>query len=144
MDSAIEVLVIKRVFIMPDSGRGVGHFVADEPNTIVARIRLDPVNRCARPSPDSRLHSRGRTVRAKREVRRAADKVLTVGGVVKHVAFSGMRLAPRVLVRGGILRLDKIGCALVHCCVQVIDLHKNPMCQCVCGGVYMSAVVIGV
>jgi hypothetical protein len=30
-------------------------------------------------------------------------------------------------VRGGILRLDKVGCALVHCCVQVIDFHKNPM-----------------
>jgi hypothetical protein len=30
-------------------------------------------------------------------------------------------------VRSGIFRLDKVGCALVHCCVQVIDLHKNPM-----------------
>jgi hypothetical protein len=41
LDGAIQVLVIERVLIVPDSGAGVGDFAAHEPNTIVSRIGFE-------------------------------------------------------------------------------------------------------
>ncbi|PYL60119.1 MAG: hypothetical protein DMF24_11140 [Verrucomicrobia bacterium] len=59
LNSAIEVLVIQRILIMPDSRCGIGHLVAHEPDTIVTRIGLDLIYQCAGRSPghDGRLHS---------------------------------------------------------------------------------------
>lgn len=54
-----------------------------------------------------------------------------MGGVVIHVAFRGMRLAPGVLARGDILGLSKIGRALIQHGVQVVDFHENPVGQAV-------------
>ena len=78
LNGAIEVFVIERVLIAPDSRRRVGHLVAHEPDPVVSRIGLDPVHRCARPSPDCRLHSCSVTVRVKGEIRGTTHIVLTV------------------------------------------------------------------
>ncbi len=43
LNRAIEVLVIDRVLVMPDSRGGVSHLVADERNTIDPRSRLDRI-----------------------------------------------------------------------------------------------------
>ena len=56
LNRPIKVLVIHGIFIMPDPRRGVGYFAPDQPDTVIARIGLDLVDRCARPSFDSRLH----------------------------------------------------------------------------------------
>ena len=41
LNSAIQVLVIQGIFIMPDSWTWVSHFITHEPDAIVPRIRLD-------------------------------------------------------------------------------------------------------
>jgi hypothetical protein len=56
LDGAIEVLVVERVFIVPDASTGVRDFVAHKPEAVVSRIRLHLIYRRARPSHDSRLH----------------------------------------------------------------------------------------
>lgn len=78
LNGAIEVFVIERVFIVPDSGRRVGHLVPHEPDPVVSRIGLDPVHRRTSPSPDRRLHSCSVTVRVKGEIRGTTHIVLTV------------------------------------------------------------------
>ena len=60
LDRAVEVLVVQRVFIVPDASGRIGHFVTHEPDAIVSRIRLLLIYRCACPSRDGRVHSRGR------------------------------------------------------------------------------------
>ena len=40
MNGAIEVFIIKRVFIVPDASRRVGDFIPHEPKAIVSRVRL--------------------------------------------------------------------------------------------------------
>ena len=47
LDRAIEVLVIERVFVVPDASGGVRDFVTHEPDTIISRVRLLPVYRRA-------------------------------------------------------------------------------------------------
>ena len=59
LDGTIQVLVIKRVLIVPDSGGWVGYFVTHEPDTIVAVIRFDLIYRRASPSCNGRLLSHG-------------------------------------------------------------------------------------
>ena len=61
LNRPIKVLIIHGIFIMPDGSRGVGHFAPDEPDTVIARIGLDLVDRRARPGVDSRLHLHGRS-----------------------------------------------------------------------------------
>jgi hypothetical protein len=112
---------------MPDTRRGVGHFVTNEPDAVVSWIRLDPVDCCSSPRPDRRLHPGCFTVRAKVKIRGATHNVLTVGSVIIHVAFRRVSLAPGILVRGHVLRFDKIARAWVQCGIQIIDLHQNPM-----------------
>src|SRR5882724_10535824 len=46
-NSTIEVLVVKRILIVPDSGRRVGHLVTHEPDSIVARVGLHLCHCCA-------------------------------------------------------------------------------------------------
>ena len=41
LDRAIKVLVVKRIFIVPDAGAGVGHFVAHEPDPVGSGSGLD-------------------------------------------------------------------------------------------------------
>ena len=55
LDGAIEVLVIERIFIMPDAGVRSCHFVTHEPDAIVAVIRFLLIYRGAGPSHDGWL-----------------------------------------------------------------------------------------
>jgi hypothetical protein len=109
LNSAIQVLVIKRVLIVPDAGRRVGDFVTQEPDTIVSVIRFDLIYRRAGPSLNGWLLSEGRAHRTKTE--RLVDSgytILTVRSVVIHVALPRMSLAPSVFMWGNVLRLGKI------------------------------------
>jgi hypothetical protein len=104
LDRSIEIFVIQRILIVVDTGTWIGDFVTHKPEAIVSRIRLDLIYCCARTCPghDSRLHPHRRAEWRKREVRCTADAELTIGHVVKHVAFAGMRLAPCVFVRANV------------------------------------------
>jgi hypothetical protein len=109
LDRAVEVLVVERVFIVPDASRRVGHLVTHEPDTIIARVRLLPVYRSASPSHDRALHAHGRTGTRKRvAVPAAADVKPAVGGVIVHVALPGMTLAPNVFMWSQILAFGKV------------------------------------
>jgi hypothetical protein len=141
LNGAIEVFVIERVLIVPHPGVWSRHFVAHKPDPIISRIRLDLVCRCACPLPslDRRLHSYRGGNRRKGEIGCAIHAVLTVGGVVIHVALPRVRLAPGVFVRSDILRFGEIGRARIERCVQIINLNQNPVRNAV---VCMAAVVV--
>ena len=119
LDGAIQVLVIKRVLIVPDASIGTCHFVTDEENTVASqrwpRRWLDLIYRCTRPSFNGRFLSHGGAGLAKNE--RRVDSgygVRTIGSVVIHVALVRMTLAPGAFVRDDVLRFGKIGRAKVH------------------------------
>ena len=57
LDRAIEILVINRVFVMPDSSRGICDLVANEANAIVSWSRLYLVDGRSGPGLDRRLRS---------------------------------------------------------------------------------------
>src|SRR4030095_14875540 len=105
LNSAIKVHVKDSVLIVPDSGRGTCYFVTDEEDSIVTRVRLHLANCGAGicPGLDSRLHAHRVTSLVKGEIgRAAADQKLLIGEIVKHVAFSRVRLAPGVLMRSDV------------------------------------------
>ena len=109
LDRAIEVLVIERVFIVPDASGGVRDFVTHEPDTIVSRVRLLPVYRRAGPGHDRWLLAHGGANGAKGEGCRAATHVIPlVRSIVVHVALARMTLAPGVFVRDDVFRFGKI------------------------------------
>src|SRR5438128_6520178 len=60
LNRPIQVLVIDRVFVMPNSSGWVGHFIANERNAIVSRIGLDLIDGCSSPGKDGRFRSRRR------------------------------------------------------------------------------------
>ena len=62
---SIQVLVIQGILIMPDSSRRIGNFVAQEPDAIISRIRLNRVHCRARPRHDGRLRPHSRAGRGK-------------------------------------------------------------------------------
>jgi hypothetical protein len=114
LDGAIQVLIIERVLIVPDSSRRVRHFVTHEEDAVASRRRsrswLDLVYRRKCPSHDGRLLSMGVADRRKAESRRpTANTVLLVRGVVIHIALVWMTLAPGAFVRDNIFRFGKIG-----------------------------------
>ena len=127
LNAAIEIFVVYGVFIMIDSRRRAGHFVAHKPDPIVSRIRLRLIYRRPCPSRDRRVHSHGLIKRGKGEVRCAANKEVTVGSVVIHVTLPRMSLTPPVLLRRQVLRFREIGCTLIKVLVQVVDLHTDPV-----------------
>ena len=102
--AAIQVLIIDRVFIMPDAGRWVRHLVGNERAAIDSRRGLDRVDGRSRPGIDGRSHAHRGANRRKGEARRAADIETAVGDVVIHVALPRVGLAPGVLMRGDVLR----------------------------------------
>ncbi len=59
LDGPIEILVVERVFIMPDASSGIGHFIAHEPDAIGSRRGLDLVYRRTGPSSNAGLLSHG-------------------------------------------------------------------------------------
>jgi len=110
LNTTIQILVVKRVFIVPHAGTGVRHFKAHEPDAIIARIRLDLVYRRASPRSNGWLLSHGGTHRTKRE--RLVDSgygITLVRSVVVHVALARMTLAPGVFMRDDVIRFGKIG-----------------------------------
>jgi hypothetical protein len=130
LNGAIQVLVIKRIFIVPHAGTQVGYFVTHEENAVASRrwswSRLDLVYRRTCPSHDGRLLSMGVADRRKAESRRpTANTVLLVRGVVIHVALVRMTLAPGAFVRDDIFRFGKIGRARILRRDQVTGLHQN-------------------
>ena len=109
LNGAIQVLVIERVLVVPDSGRRVGYFISHEPDTIVAVIRLDLVYRCVSPSRNGGLLAHGAAHEIKGE--RLVDPsyaALAVGSVVIHVALVRMTLAPGAFVRHDVFRFGEI------------------------------------
>ena len=114
LDGAIEVLVVERVFIVPDASAGVRHFEAHEPDTIISRVRLDPIYRRAGPGHDCRLLSHGGANGAKTKgLLIPPHGVPLVRSVVVHVALARMTLAPGAFVRDDVFRFGKIDGAWV-------------------------------
>ena len=93
LNAAVQVLVIQAVLIVPDSLRRICHFVTQQPDSVIARIRL-VLGYCRAsscPSLDGRLHSHGRCGGCKGiTVAAAADSEPPVRGVVIHVALPWM------------------------------------------------------
>ena len=67
LNSAIQVLVVERVIVVPNTGRRIGHFITHKPDAIVSRVGLDLIDRGARdrPSRDGRSHPDRSTNRRK-------------------------------------------------------------------------------
>ena len=139
LDSSIQIFVIQSVFIVPDAGSWVGHFVSDEPDAIVARIGLYLAHHHARPSHEGRSPPDRGVKRRKREARCAADAKLAIRNVVVHVAFAGMIMAPHVLVGSHILGFGEVRRALIQALIQIIHFNPDPMRYAVVG---MAAVTV--
>jgi hypothetical protein len=56
LDTAIQVLIVDNIFIVPHTSIWPCYFVTNEENPIVSRIRLHLIYRRARPSHNGRLH----------------------------------------------------------------------------------------
>ena len=142
LNSAVEVYVIKGVFIMPHTGTGISHLITHEPNSIVAGVRLGLVHCGASPGHNSRLHAYRCANRLKCEIGwTSANIKLAVGGIVKHVALVRMSVAPGILVWTNVSGFAKIGRAGILCCVQVTVLHPDPVRHPI---MMMAAVIVGV
>ena len=139
LDSAVEILVIQSVLIVPDPGSWVSHLVSEEPDAIIPRIGLDLVHCHACPSHEGRSPSNCGVNRGKCEASCAGDAELPIRNVVVHVAFARMVLAPCVLVGSHILGFGEVCSALVQALVQIIDVNPHPMRYAI---VRMAAVVV--
>src|SRR4051812_43099425 len=89
LNTAIEVLVVESVFVVPDAGTGIRYFEAHEPDTIISRVRLLPVYGRAGPCHDRWLLAHGGANGRKREGCRAATHVIAlVRSIVVHVTLA--------------------------------------------------------
>ena len=138
LNPAIKILVVEGVLIMPNPSDRARHFVGNERTAIDSRNGLDRIDGRSSPGIDGRGHSHRGSNRRKAETRRAADVKLTVGGIVVHVALSGVSLAPGVLMRSDVLRFGEVRRAHIQRRVQVAAFHKNPVR---CAVVNVAAVV---
>jgi len=126
LNSAVQVLVIDGIFIVPHSGIWSCHLVANPENAVISRIRFALVYSCSGPSHDGRLLSHGGACGAKTEIRRAAaHALLLVGNVVIHVALARVSLAPSVLMPHHVLCFGKIGSARILRWDQVARFNQN-------------------
>src|SRR6266480_954819 len=126
LEGAIEVLVVQRIFIVPDPSSGVGDFVAHEPDTVGSRRGLDLVYRRAGPSHNRRLLSHGGSCASKTKgLVNSGYGVRTVRSVVIHVALVRMTLAPGSFVGDNVFRFGKIRRSRVQRCVQVVNVNQN-------------------
>jgi hypothetical protein len=109
LNRAIEVLVIERVLIVPDASIGAGHFVTHKPDTIVARIGFDLINRRAGPGFNGWLLSYGIAYGLKTEWRIDSGYCeLLIRSVIIHVALGRMTLAPDAFIRDDVIGFGKI------------------------------------
>src|SRR5215831_9213916 len=130
LNGAIQVLVIDGILVVKNASRRVRYSETHKENAIISRIRADLVYARARracPSHNGRLSSHRAAKRCKREACGAAHAILTIGGVVEHVALAGVRLAKGEFARSDVLRFGKIGRAGVLRCVQITGLNANPV-----------------
>jgi len=128
LNSAVEILVVHGVFVMPYTGTWVGHFVTHKPNSVVAWIGFYLAYRPTSPGRDGWLHLHRRADGRKCEIVWASvNGKPPVGDIVIHVALPGMRLTPRVLMRSDVLTFRKIGRSSVERRVQIIDLNPDPV-----------------
>ena len=130
LNGAIQIHVIKRILIVPDSCRRVRYFITHKPNPIVTWIALDMVYCCtsSRPSDDRRLHTHGRSSCRKGEKRGpAAHRELTIGGIVIHVALPWVGLTPSVFSRTYVLSFGKISRALILRRDEIARCHRDPV-----------------
>jgi hypothetical protein len=56
LNSAVEILVVHGVFVVPHAGTWVGHLVTHKPNSVVAWIGFYLAHRRPSPCHDGRLH----------------------------------------------------------------------------------------
>ena len=58
LNSAVQVLVVERVLVVPNTGRRIGHFITHKPDAIVTRVGLDLIHGGSRdpPSRDGGSH----------------------------------------------------------------------------------------
>ena len=109
LNGAVQILVVERVFIVPDASGGVSDFVAHEPDTIGSSRGLDLVHRRTGPSRDRRLFSHGGSCASKTKgLVSSCYGVRTVRSVVIHVALVRMTLAPGPFVGDDIFRFGEI------------------------------------
>ncbi len=129
MNPAVEVLVVNRVFIMPNASGRVRYFVADETDSIDSRGGFELVDGRSGPCPDGGLLSLGGKAAGGKSKWTAGsgDIVSSIGDVVIHVALAGICLAPVILVRRDVLPLRIISRPGVQRRIQVIDLTQNPV-----------------
>jgi len=116
LNSAIEVLVVECILVVPDSFARVSHVVTHYPNTIFTRVGLDLVHSgtCHSPCRNGSFHPHRVTDSRKCVIGwAAANRELAIRSVVIHVAFPRVRLAPGVFVWGDVLRFSEIGCAII-------------------------------
>ena len=114
LNSAIEVLVIQGILIVPDPRTWITDFVTHEPDAIVAWVRFGSIHGRACPGHDGRLFSHAGAHPGKRK--RLIDSgyvVTTVRSVVIHVALPRMTLAPGVFMRDDVFGFGKINRARV-------------------------------
>ena len=91
LNRAIEILVIQRILVVPNTGSWSRHFVTHKPDPIVTRVRLNLVYCGTCPSHDGRLHlERGANGRKRESAGAAADSKLAIGCIVVHVALPRM------------------------------------------------------
>jgi len=127
LDRSIQVLIVYGVFIMPDAGRWIGNFVNDEGTPIDSRFRFDCDTGCSRPRAGGRSHSNGGTNRGESEATCPGYVISAIRRIVIHVALTGMRLTPSILLRTVILDLSVIGRAAIQRGIQVGSIDQNPM-----------------
>jgi len=140
LDARIQVLVINGVLIVPQSVIWSCDLISNPENPIIAGIGFDPDHRGTRPGHDGWLLAYSRADGAEIEsCRAAAHALLLIGDVVIHVALTGMRLAPGVLVWNHILCFGEIGGALILVWNQVTRFNQDPVRRYV---VIVAAVIV--
>ena len=127
LNGTIKILVIERVFIMPNASHRACHLVGNECTAIDSRLGLDRVDGRSRPGGEGSGRSHRGSHSCKGETRRAADAKLAVGRIIIHVALPCVTLAPGVLMRSDVLRFGEIGRPGILRRRQVAHFYQNPV-----------------
>src|SRR4029077_7269939 len=126
LDRTIEVLVVESIFIVPDAGTGIRHFVTHEQDTIVEVIGFDLVDRRTGPGRNRRMFSHSGSCGSKTKgLINSGYGVRTVRSVVIHVALVRMTLAPGAFVGHNVFRFGKIRRSRVQRGVQIVNVDQH-------------------
>lgn len=110
LNTAIQVLVIDGVLVVPEARSWPCYFVTNEEDPIISRIGLDLGHSRASPGVDGRLLSHGVAHEIKGEwLVDSSYAALAVGGIVILVALVGMSLAPGAFVWDDVFCFGKVG-----------------------------------